>query len=159
MNIILGKDGKLSVNESPLQGKEAETLENVLALIENPSDGDAIVYDASAGIWKAGAVSGGGGSSGGGALIVTATTAGKTTTLDKTYAEIYGALKTAGAFVVEDDEVYGATCNAITKAYNDSGTYTVESPFAEEYDGEVSMAINSFTTDSENGYPSYTLPF
>lgn len=53
MNIILSKDGKLSVNDSPLQGKESETLDNLAAFISAPSDGDAIVYDATAGIWKA----------------------------------------------------------------------------------------------------------
>ena len=53
MNIILKKDGKLTVNESPLQGSEAN-LENLLAFISNPSDGDAIVYDASSGTWIAG---------------------------------------------------------------------------------------------------------
>lgn len=72
MNIILGKDGKLSVNESPLQGKAAD-LDNLAAFISNPSDGDAIVYDAAAGIWKAGASGGGGGSSGGGVTPLTVT--------------------------------------------------------------------------------------
>lgn len=52
MNIILGKDGKLSVNESPLQGKDAN-LDNLAAFISNPSDGDAIVFDATSGMWKA----------------------------------------------------------------------------------------------------------
>lgn len=53
MNIILGKDGKLSVNESPLQGKEND-LENLAAFISNPADGDALVYNATKGIWEAG---------------------------------------------------------------------------------------------------------
>lgn len=53
MNIILGKDGKLSVNESPLQGKEND-LDNLAAFISNPADGDAIIYDATSGTWIAG---------------------------------------------------------------------------------------------------------
>lgn len=53
MNIILKKDGTLSVNDSPIQGKAAD-MDNLAAMISNPSDGDAIVYDATAGMWKAG---------------------------------------------------------------------------------------------------------
>ena len=52
MNIILKKDGQLSVNDSPIQGKAA-AMDNLAAMISNPSDGDAIVYDATAGLWKA----------------------------------------------------------------------------------------------------------
>ena len=52
MNIILDKKGNVAVNDSPLQGKAAD-LSNLAAFISNPSDGDAIVYDATAGIWKA----------------------------------------------------------------------------------------------------------
>ena len=52
MNIILKKNGSLTVNDSPIQGKEA-AMDNLAAMISNPSDGDAIVYDATAGIWKA----------------------------------------------------------------------------------------------------------
>lgn len=52
MNIILKKDGTLSVNDSPIQGKDA-AMDNLAAMISNPSDGDAIVYDATAGLWKA----------------------------------------------------------------------------------------------------------
>ena len=53
MNIILNKDGKLSINDSPLQGKETETVDSLAAFISNPSDGDAIVYDGTAGMWVA----------------------------------------------------------------------------------------------------------
>ena len=53
MTIMLTKDGKLSIDTAmPLEGKDAD-LANLAALIDNPSDGDAIVYDASAGFWKA----------------------------------------------------------------------------------------------------------
>ena len=53
MTIMLTKDGKLSIDTAmPLEGKDAD-LANLAALIDNPSDGDAIVYDASAGLWKA----------------------------------------------------------------------------------------------------------
>ena len=52
MNIIIDKKGNLAVNDSPLQGKSAD-LENLAAFISNPAEGDAIVYDATAGIWKA----------------------------------------------------------------------------------------------------------
>lgn len=139
MNIILGKDGKLSVNESPLQGKEAETLENVLALIENPSDGDAIVYDADAGIWKAGEVSGGGGSSGGGANILevgyTADygNGGTTTyTLDKTAKQIYDAAASGFVYLkthhggegsgVSDE---GYQYSRLIEVYVENGAYVI----------------------------------
>ena len=56
MNIILNKDGKISVNESPLQGAE-NNLDNLAAFISNPSDGDALVYNATKGIWEAGKLS------------------------------------------------------------------------------------------------------
>ena len=53
MTIMLTQDGKLSIDTAmPLEGKDAD-LANLAALIDNPSDGDAIVYDASAGFWKA----------------------------------------------------------------------------------------------------------
>lgn len=53
MTILLTKDGKLSVDSAlPLEGKDAD-LANLAAFIDNPSDGDAIVYDATAGTWKA----------------------------------------------------------------------------------------------------------
>ena len=53
MTILLTKDGKLSIDSAmPLEGKDAE-LTNLAAFIDNPSDGDAIVYDATAGTWKA----------------------------------------------------------------------------------------------------------
>ena len=59
MNIILDKNGKLTVNESPLQG-EGNNLEDLAAFVSDPSDGDTLVYDATAGIWKAGQGGGGG---------------------------------------------------------------------------------------------------
>ena len=158
MNIILGKDGKLSVNESPLQGKEAETLENVLALIENPSDGDAIVYDADAGIWKAGEVSGGGGSSGGGALIVNGTTpvGSGTTTLDKTWKEISDAVKSVGAYILNNSDD-GTFSQVVTAAYIDDGTYIIEDQVFVTYNGTTSIMTEQYSTDSENGYPSFTM--
>ena len=53
MTILLTKDGKLSIDSAmPLEGKDAD-LANLAAFIDNPSDGDAIVYDATAGTWKA----------------------------------------------------------------------------------------------------------
>ena len=53
MTILLTKDGKLSVDSAmPLEGKDAD-LANLAEFIDNPSGGDAIVYDATAGTWKA----------------------------------------------------------------------------------------------------------
>lgn len=52
MNIIIKKDGSLAVNDNPLAGKDAN-LENLAAFISNPSDGDAIVFNATAGVWEA----------------------------------------------------------------------------------------------------------
>lgn len=57
MTILLTKDGKLSVDSAmPLEGKDAE-LANLAAFIDNPSDGDAIVYNATKGMWEAAAIS------------------------------------------------------------------------------------------------------
>ena len=150
MNIILGKDGKLSVNESPLQGKEAETLNNVLALIENPSDGDAIVYDADAGIWKAGAISGGGGSSGGGAFMVTVD---DNDALDKTWKEIDTAFKSGAVVICDNFGGLNYLCAHPETPSPFSNKYSVE------FFGYSSQSEKTkFSCDTENEYPTYVEP-
>ena len=52
MIIKIDKNGVISVVDAPLEGQEAN-LANLAALIADPADGDAIVYDATAGFWKA----------------------------------------------------------------------------------------------------------
>ena len=53
MNIILAKDGRIVIDTAPpLEGKAAE-MADLAAFISDPADGDAIVYDATAGFWKA----------------------------------------------------------------------------------------------------------
>ena len=53
MNIMLTKDGRIVIDAAPpLEGKAAE-MEDLAAFISDPADGNAIVYDASAGFWKA----------------------------------------------------------------------------------------------------------
>ena len=53
MNIMLTKDGRIVIDTAPpLEGKAAE-MADLAAFISDPADGDAIVYDATAGFWKA----------------------------------------------------------------------------------------------------------
>lgn len=52
MIIKIDKNGVISVVDAPLEGQEAN-LANLAAFIADPADGDAIVYDATAGFWKA----------------------------------------------------------------------------------------------------------
>ena len=52
MTILLYKDGRLLTDEgNPLEGI---SLDNLLACISNPADGDTLVYNASAGMWVPG---------------------------------------------------------------------------------------------------------
>ena len=52
MTILLYEDGRILVDKhDPLEGV---SLDNLLAYISNPSDGDTLVYNASAGMWVAG---------------------------------------------------------------------------------------------------------
>ena len=52
MTILLYKDGRLLTDEgNPLEGI---SLDNLLACISNPEDGDTLVYNAEAGMWVPG---------------------------------------------------------------------------------------------------------
>lgn len=52
MTILLYKDGRLLTDEgNPLEGV---SLDNLLACISNPVDGDTLVYNAEAGMWVPG---------------------------------------------------------------------------------------------------------
>lgn len=168
MDILLYKDGHLSISESPLQGKE-NNLDDVIMLVSNPQDGDTLtykggkwvngeggggsfapditnpqdgdtlVYDASEEKW----VNGSGGGSGGGTLKVNLNA--QTYTADKTWKEIYDAMKTGViVVVVMDDGGNGVNHKFVMAAYNDSGDYIIEL----DVDGNLLLK-----TDSENGYP------
>lgn len=54
MNLLLYKDGKLVVSESGKPLENANALDNLVACIADPSDGDSIVYDGTNHMWKAG---------------------------------------------------------------------------------------------------------
>lgn len=46
------KDGRIITDDgNPIEGK---VLDGAVVLIADPNDGDSIVYDATAGMWKAG---------------------------------------------------------------------------------------------------------
>lgn len=115
MDILLYKDGHLTISESPLEGKE-NNLDDVVMLvtnpqdgdtltyksgkwvngaggggsfapdITNPQDGDTLVYNATAGKW----VNGSGG--GGGAMVLTPTVTETGVTFGATYAEVKAAM-------------------------------------------------------------------
>ena len=55
MNLMLYKDGRLVMNEQgkPLEGQESD-LRNLYAYVTDPADGDTLVYDSTAGMWKVG---------------------------------------------------------------------------------------------------------
>ena len=87
MDILLYKDGHLSISESPLQGKE-NNLDDVVMLVSNPQDGDTLTYKG--GKWVNGE---GGGGGGGGAGIFTVAARPETDklVLDHTAREILTA--------------------------------------------------------------------
>ena len=96
-------------------------------------------------------------SGGGSAFIVHVTTVGATSTLDKTYSEIYDALLTHIVLISEKDDIYGALSRMITCAYEKDGVYSVESPYCYVDNNSVSWEVTTYTTDSEDGYPSFTV--
>ena len=52
MTILLYKDGKLLIDEgNPLEGV---SLDNLVACVSDPNDGDTLVYNATAGMWVPG---------------------------------------------------------------------------------------------------------
>ena len=52
MTILLYKDGKLLVDDgNPLEGV---SLDNLVACVSDPKDGDTLVYNATAGMWVPG---------------------------------------------------------------------------------------------------------
>ena len=52
MIIIMQKNGQIVTDDgNPVEGK---TLDGAIVLLADPQDGDTIVYDATAGVWKAG---------------------------------------------------------------------------------------------------------
>lgn len=85
MDILLYKDGHLSISESPLQGKE-NNLDDVVMLVSNPEEGDTLTYKG--GKWVNGE---GGGGGGGGGMMLTLTVTDEVGTLDATYAQVKAA--------------------------------------------------------------------
>ena len=52
MTILLYKDGKLLIDDgNPLEGV---SLDNLVACVSDPKDGDTLVYNATAGMWVPG---------------------------------------------------------------------------------------------------------
>lgn len=104
--------------------------------ITDPQDGQTLKYDAASGKW----VNGEGGS---GKLVVNATSEVNTTTLDKTWQEIYDAFPNAvvHSSVIEDDYVTGINQLSIKP-----NGYL------------VNMADGTYySSATPNDYPSYTV--
>ena len=123
----------------------ATEVANFPVEVNNPQDGDTLIYNAAEQKWVSG--SNNGSDSGGGYLAVHE----NNNTLDKTWKEIYDALS-KGKYVciaVPDD----GTCiqRPITAAnsyiYENGSDYTVTASKSMEYE-----------THSENGYPVYLTP-
>lgn len=145
MDILLYKDGHLSISESPLQGKEND-LDDVVMLVSNPQegdtltykggkwvngeggggsfdptitdpqDGDTLVYNATAGKWVNGA-------GGGGMKLLNLTVTETSATLDATYAEVKAAML-AGTLVGYLMTMDKATGLVLAEAYEDASDPT-----------------------------------
>ena len=132
--------------------------------IDNPQNGDTLVYNSTSGKWENGSGGGGGGAV---KLNVTHTTSGNNDvyTLDKTWNEIKSLLE-AGTQVM----IYGEGTGPFEGAYaqfmvtyvsefeGEYSIYDVASGFM-NYETAVIGAGNDayFATDSANGYPSITV--
>lgn len=105
--------------------------------ISNPTDGQTLVYNASAGKWENGA--------GGGGVLVVHDVNG---TLDKTWQEIVNALHTQEVLMFATTEYDGATVTAIGRVYN----------YEENPDMPIYVlsfeSTGDYLADTPNGYPS-----
>ena len=116
--------------------------DNQLPKVTSTDNGKILVVDG--GKWGKGENSGGGG-----AFIVNATTEGSTMTLAKTWKEIDDVILTTPVFVVANETEGGISSKSsipVVSTSGEVGLYTV-----------ITYNEFSFTTDSENGYPSYTV--
>ena len=140
MTIMLKKNGQLIIDPAPpLEGKDAN-LDNLAAFISDPQDGNAIVYNATKGIWEAREVSGGSG----GGMVVTVTVSDSSMVMNRTWKEINDALPLM--FVtVSIDSPAGRFQGFVTN----SATGKVDVVLF--VNGEPT--VMAFTTDSEDGYP------
>ena len=113
MNIIIDKDGNLYVNDFE------NNDERLAACIVNPADGNAIVYNATKGIWEAGEVSGGGGS-GGGSYVVNVS---DELVCDKKASEIAEALENGVVVMKQAVEGFAEISIVINYIYSESDGY------------------------------------
>lgn len=144
MDILLYKDGHLSISESPLQGKE-NNLDDVVMLVSNPQDGDTLTYKG--GKW----VNGEGGGGGGGMMLLTLTITETSATLDATYAEVKAAMQ-AGTLVGYLMTMNGVTGLVLAAAYEDAHDPTHGDPYTVYFfslDGGSSMP--PMYADTEDG--------
>lgn len=83
MTILVYDNGKIIVDKAdPIEG---QSLDNLIACLANPQDGDTLIYNATAQMWETGK-----GSSEGNVLVLTADY--DTGTLNKTWQEIFDAI-------------------------------------------------------------------
>lgn len=151
---IAGQD----VDISPLSRKEqfyeeiAKKSASVPAMeIEEPEDGQTLVYDADDEVWKNAADP----SSGGLVVTVTADTSGEypVYTMDKTWKEIHDAAATGFVMCVyvpeEGTTYYGFICEV---AYFDGFGYLVMPLSGNSFP----IGEDGYVASTENDYPSFT---
>lgn len=139
---IAGKD----VDISPLNRREhfyediAKKSASVPAMeIEDPTDGQTLVYDATDDVWKNAA-----GSSGGGVLVVNVTVAEDVYTCDKTAGEIIAAFPLV---------VFLQTGEFGTEAY-----WVVWYVYDPDYGYHIiTLSGTEYTAATENDYPSFEM--
>ena len=176
MIIIMKKDGQIVTDDgNPVEGK---ALDNAAMILADPQDGDSIVYDATAGMWKAGGGGSGSfapdisnpqdgdtlvynasqqkwvnGASSGGVFFVNITIDDDTgtATLDKTWQEIQDAAETSTVIArfAYDDNIYSEHLTTID--YTDTYNACFIGFAGDQIYSEV------FKSNSSNGYPSRTL--
>lgn len=146
---------KLNNMETGIYNATEAAADAFVADIDDPQDGDTLVYDATAGVWKNGEAGGGGGS-----LVVNGTTdetdpSNVTITLDKTAGEIYDAF-TSGSPVIAN---MGESGNSAAFQMFYAG-YTADSPSGNYifrcYDGYSLML--QFSADAGTDYPVANMP-
>ena len=142
MDILLYKDGHLSISESPLQGKEND-LDDVVMLVSNPQEGATLTY-------KGGKWVNGEGGSGGGVKLLTLTTTETSATFDATYAEVKAAMQ-AGTLVGFFMPYDGATSLVLAVSYMDAKDTTHGDPYALYFKNLDSGQDISAGADTEDG--------
>lgn len=174
MDILLYKDGHLTISESPLQGKE-NNLDDAVMLISNPQEGDTLTYKS--GKWVNGEGGGGGsfapditnpqdgdtlvynatagkwvnGSGGGGDIevlhIIGDVDNPEPPTFDMTYAEVLAAITAGKSVLVE----YNGLIGAMKKDSEYSEIYTSFSNAEMAEEGvAISMYYVEMTSEDSN---------